>query len=200
MAIKTQAFVAAAAALAGVAAGASILESSLDNVTVNGLKVTEVSDGSRNCVIFANVVANGNTTYRPVCDGSGNVRLYKDVQAAAGLAKRTNIGGGSVEYFKVVPQGAVGDPVKRLIVQHKQITTENTRVTAVRDDITSKKTAAEGLGWNTSVGTPERAQYDDYVIVLAALNEGVTITAARKTALAAALTAAGISPTTYLPV
>lgn len=200
MAIKTQAFVAAAAALAGVAAGASILESSLDNVTVNGLKVTEVSDGSRNCLIFANVVANGNTTYRPVCDGAGNVRLYADVTAAAGLAKKTNIGAGSVEYFKVVPQTAVGDPVKRLIAQHKQITAENTRVNEKKDEITAKKTAAEGLGWNTSVGTPERAQYDDYLLVLAALTEGVTLSAARKTALGDALTNAGINPATYLLV
>lgn len=200
MAIKTQGFVAAAAALAGVAAGASILESSLDQVTVNGLKVTEVSDGSRNCIVFGNVVANGNTTYRPVCDSSGNVRLYSDITAAAALAKKTNIGAGSVEYFKVVPQTAVGDPVKRLIAQHKQITAENTRVTEKKDEITAKKTAAEGLGWNTSVGTPERSQYDDYLVVLAALTEGVTLSAARKTALGTALTNAGISPTTYLPV
>lgn len=200
MAIKTQAFVAAAAAAAGVAAGASVLESSLDNLTVNGLKVSEVSDGSRSCIVFAGIVANNATTYRPVCDGAGNVRLYSDVTAAAALAKRTNIGAGSVEYFKVVNQTSPGDPVKRLIVQHKQITAENTRVTTVRDDVANKKTAAEGLGWNTSVGTPERAEYDDIVFRKAALDEAVTLTTTRKTALGAALTNAGINPATYLPL
>lgn len=200
MAIKTQAFVAAAATLAGISAGASVLESTLDNMTINGLKISEVSDGSRQCVVFAGVVANNATTYRPVCDGSGNVRLYGDVAAAANLAKKTNIGNGDVQYFKVVAQTSPGNPVKRLIAQHKQITAENTRVTAVKDALASEKTAAEGLGWNTSVGTPERAEYDDMVLRLAALNEAVSVSGARKTALGTALTNAGISPTTYLPV
>ena len=60
---------------------------------------------------------------------------------------------------------------------------------------------AESLGWNTSPeGSPEKAEYDDLVTRKATVQEWKDATDARVAALAAALTAAGIDPVTYLPL
>lgn len=200
MSVKNKSFVAAAAALVGIpAVGAQVVESALDQLVVNEMRIAEISDGSRQCIVFAGVVNGGVTTFRPVTDQSGNVRLYSDVTAAIALAKKADLGGGSVVYEKVEPVGNATNPTAALKAAHKQIKAEDAKADASKAKLDADIVAAEAVGWNTAVGTPYKATYDEMVLRRVAVVEWATATQTRLTALTAALVAANIDPVTYLP-
>ena len=199
MSVKNNSFVAAAALALGVtvAAGFPVAEGMLNDVPVAGLKAAEITDGTGRVLVFAGVVVNAETFWRPVADANGSVRLFKDGSAVVALSKRVALAAGaSVELVKFVAVASVGDPVVALKSRYKRAVNELDSATAKRAVVLTKKTAAESQGWDTAVGTPEATEYADIVARVQTLGEWVGVVDALKTTLAAALTAAGVDPAT----
>ncbi len=178
-----------------------IADAMLNDVPVSAIGAAEVTDKGK-CIVIATVTINGAQEVRPVADSNGNVKLYADGAAVVALAKRSNLAGGqSVQIVKKAVQGSIGDPIAALKSKHKQAATEAVTAGKPLATLTQQITGAESLGWNTSPeGSPEKAEYDDLVKRKATVQEWKDATDARVAALAAALTAAGIDPVTYLPM
>ena len=178
-----------------------IADAMLNDVPVSAIGAAEVTDKGK-CIVIATVTINGAQEVRPVADSNGNVKLYADGAAVVALAKRSNLAGGqSVQIVKKAVQGNIGDPIAALKSKHKQAATESVTAGKPLATLTQQITGAESLGWNTSPeGSPEKAEYDDLVKRKETVQEWKDATDARVTALAAALTAAGIDPVTYLPM
>ena len=137
--------------------------------------------------------------FRPVANLTGDVKLFADMGAVYPLIKRSKLqSAADVQFYRKDAVLTIGDPVATLKTQYKAFKAEKIVVDKVKLVIDAKVTAAEGLGWNTSTGTPERAEYDDYLARRASTNEAIAYCAGRITALAAALTAAGVDPATVV--
>lgn len=192
---KTKIAVAAALAATVSIDGKTVEQLLNDTVGVTAMRIVETDDKG-SCVIFYNV----GTVSKVVTDTKGDVRVYSDSSSALGAVKRAGVGSGvAVTVRKFDQVVSVGSPVKSLINAHKFSKRE--AVTAAENfaAIGVQKSAAEAQNWNTQVGTPQRAEYDDIAERSAIVNEWKTLTDTRLVALAASLTAAGISPVTYLP-
>ena len=205
MSLKNSAFVASVASALGytVANGAlPVCESLLNDRNVTTFGTAEVDATGRALVIVGlteTVEGNPVETFRPVCDSAGDVKLFANTAAALSSAKRAGVGDLEVAVVAYVKQGTVGDPIKVLIAKHKAIKVEDGNAAKGTATISTKVAAAQALGWDTAVGTPEAEEYADLVARAASVAEWKTYTASRLTALTDSLVAAGIDPVTYGP-
>lgn len=204
MSVVVNGYVPAVAAALGLTMGADlpIVESMLDNVTVVAIGAAEVGTRGK-CVAIASVKdENDNTVNRVVCDQNGNAKMFSDGAAVVAMAKRSNLGAGqSVRIVKAARAQSVGDPIAALKNQHKSASREAASAAKPHADLLNKITAAQAQGWNTDpAGSPTRIEYDDLIDRRDSVAEWKTLTTARVATLAAALTAAGVDPVTYLPI
>lgn len=206
MSVKNNQLLAAAALALGlnVTAGRpAIAEGLLNDLTVKSMDAAEVSDGSGRVLVFVTLTEDvggvPTDVVRPVADVSGNVRLYGDGSAVVSLSKRTNlVPGTAVRFVRFNKAANVGDPIISLKAKFKRTKIENASAAAKKTDILAKKSAAESLGWDSAVGTPENAEYLDIQARLETVSEWESTTASIKASLSAALTAAGIDPATVV--
>lgn len=203
MSLKNSALVAVAAAALGyaVAADASpVCEGLLNDLNVTTVGIAEVDIHGRVLVIVG-ITTEGVEVLRPVCDAKGDVRLYTGPDAAVALAKRANMpADAEVKFVKMARVSSIGDPVLALKNKHKAFKAEDVNAGKSVAAIATKIAAAVGLGWNTASGTPEADEYADLIARQVSIAEWKAYVLARVTALAAALTAAGINPDTYAPL
>lgn len=202
MSVKNNAFALAAAAALGLAVtdGAKpIAEGLMNDYKVLALDIAQVDDKGR-CVVFATVQKDAEPAQtRVVCAASGDVRLFADFGGVEGVVRRAKLQGSAlVTYKRREKQGALGDPIGTLKTQYKSFKAEKIVGDKSLQVLAAKKTAAEALGWDNQVGTPEAAEYADYSDRQVSVQEWVDACSARVTALAAALTAAGVDPATVV--
>lgn len=200
MSITNNAYLSIAATALGVtvAPGASpIVEQLLNDVAVSEIKAAEVTDKGK-CLVL--VTAGG--VVRPVADSSGNVKLFTDGAAVVALAKKSNLPGGQgVTIVKKAVNKPVGDPISALKSQHKQASTEAAAALKPTQTLAQQISGAKSLGWDTDPeGSTTRGEYDDLIARQASVAEWKAKCDSRVATLAAALTAAGIDPVTYLPL
>lgn len=200
MSIANNAYISVAATALGVtvAPGASpIVEQLLNDVAVSEIKAAEVTDKGK-CLVL--VTAAG--VVRPVADSSGNVKLFTDGAAVVALAKKSNLPGGQgVTIVKKAVNKPVGDPIAALKSQHKQASTEAAAALKPTQTLAQQISGAKSLGWDTDPeGSATRGEYDDLIARQTSVAEWKAKCDARVATLAAALTAAGIDPVTYLPL
>lgn len=196
MSIRKNAIAAAAALSASITVAGQTAEPMLDNVGgITAMRIVE-TDAKGNCVLFYTVGADT----KVVADLKGDVRVYGDLSLALGAVKRSKVGSAvAVSVRKFDPVVNIGSPVASLINLHKNAVREAASALTNANAIAVGKTAAEAQAWNTQVGTPERAEYDDIVARMAVVTEWKTSIDARVLALAASLAAANINPVTYQP-
>ena len=203
MSVKNNALMAAVYLAAGITAPAvaasPLLETLLNDYKVSGIQAVQVDDAGR-CIVLAQVQVGTETpVYRPVATSNGDIKLFGDMGATYPMIKRAKLQtAADVSFFRKVQTQTLGDPIATLKTQYKAFKAEKLVVDKVKLAIDAKVTAAIGLGWDESVGTPERAEYDDFLTRRASTNEAIAFCAARITALAASLTAAGIDPATVV--
>jgi hypothetical protein len=203
MSTKINALMSAVYLAAGITAPAvaavPVLETLLNDYKVSGVQVVQVDDAGR-CVVLATVqVGTEAPAIRPVANSNGDIKLFTDMGAAYPMIKRAKLQAASeVNFFRKPVTPTLGDPVAGLKSQYKSFKSEKAVVDKVKLAIDAKVTAADALGWGASSGTPERAEYDDLLQRRGTVNESIAFCAARITALAAALTAAGIDPATVV--
>lgn len=197
MSIRKTNIALAAALAASITLAGQTAEPMLDNIAnITVMKIVEV-DAKGACVLFYTV----GTSTKVVTDLKGDVRVYGGSDLALAAVKRSGVGSAvDVSIRKFDPVVNVGNPVQSLINSHKSAVREATSALTNQTTVNTAKTAAEAQDWDTQVGTPQRAEYDDIVQRLAVVTEWKTSIDARVTALAASLTAANISPVTYLPI
>lgn len=206
MSVKNNQLLAAAALSLGITltpGRPAIAEGLLNDLAVKKLEAAEVSDGSGRVVVFVTVsedVAGVPTdVVRAVADANGNVRLFGDGSAVVSLSKRSNlVPGSAVRFVRFVKAASVGDPILSLKAKYKRTKAENVSAAAKKLDIQAKQSAADSLGWDTMIGTPENVEYLDILDRLATVTEWESVTGALKQSLADALTAAGIDPATVV--
>lgn len=186
-------------ATAPAVAASPVLETLINDYKVSAIHVVQVDDTGR-CIVMAAVQVGTETpALRPVASSSGDIKLFADMGLVYPLIKRAKLQtAAEVSFYRKAQTLAIGDPLATLKTQYKAFKAEKLVVDKVKLTIDTKVTAADGLGWNTSTGTPERAEYDDYIARRASTNEAIAYCAARITALAAALTAAGVDPATVV--
>lgn len=203
MSVKQNALMVAVYLAAGLVvpavAASPVLETLLNDYKVSAIQVVQVDDSGR-CIVLALVQVAGETpVMRPVASSSGDIKLFADMGAVYPLIKRAKLQAASdVAFYRKAATTTIGDPLAALKTQYKSFKAEKKVVDAVKLVIDSKVTAAAALGWDTSVGTPERLEYDDYIQRRTSTNEAIAYCAARITALAASLTAAGVDPATVV--
>lgn len=200
MSIVNSSYVNIAAAALGVtvSAGAGpIVEQLLNDIAVSSIKAAEVTDKGK-CIVLVETVDG----VRPVADSSGNVKLFADGAAVVALAKKSNLPGGQgVTIVKKAINKPVGDPISALKSQHKQASTEAASALKPTQTLAQQISGAQSLGWNTDPeGSATRGEYDDLIARKASVEEWKAKCDSRVATLAAALTAAGIDPVTYLPL
>lgn len=205
MSTKNNALIAAAAVALGmtyVAGTSPVVEGMLNDLNVTGFGASEVTPGGKVLVLVEITTGTGGsatTAVRPVADSLGNVRLLPDGSAAISLAKRANIASGvEVKFVKAAKTASIGDPISALKSKYKRFKNEAAASLKQTGILAGKVTAAEALGWDTSTGTPENAEYLDLVARGVSVAEWKSYNDAQVTALAAALTAAGIDPLTVV--
>lgn len=199
MSLKNSALIAASAIALGmtVSVNASpVVESLLNDRDVTTFGVSEV-DASGRCLVLVGLTVGGVETIRPVCDTTGDVRLYASAASAVSAARKAGVGDLSIAVVQFVKAGTVGDPVKALISKHKAIKNEDAAADKGTATIAAKVSAAVALGWDVAVGTPEADEYGDLVARQTSVGEWKTFTAARLVTLTASLVTAGINPVTY---
>jgi hypothetical protein len=180
--------------------GKPMVESLTNDFAALSVGVVEIDDKGRVIVTVAvDVETEGVTTtvFRPVATGSGDVRIFATLQAAQGLLQRIKLVAGSViAIHRKDKASVIGDPIARLKQLFRGYRAEKMAGEKNALIVASKIQAATALGWNLSVGTPEAAEYADYVQRAESVAEAVAFCAARVAALGASLTAAGVDPLT----
>ena len=203
MSTRANAFMSAVYVAAGITApeiqATPVLETLLNDYKVGDVAIVQVDDSGRCIALAAVQVASEPASIRPVATSNGDIKLFGDMGAAYPMVKRAKLQpGAEVTFFRKLTSSAIGDPVANLKARYKSFKAEKAVVDKVKLSIDSKVTAAVALGWDVSVGTPERAEYDDYLVRRTATNESIAFCAAKITALAQSLTAAGIDPATVV--
>lgn len=187
----------AAALSASLTVMGKTAEQLLNNIAgITAMRIIETDDRGA-CVVFFAVGAD----VKVITDAKGDVRVFGDASSALGAVKRAGVGSGvAVTIRKFDPVVSVGSPLKSLINSHKFAKREAATAAVNLAAINVEKGAAEAQNWNLQVGTPKRAEYDDIAERSAIVNEWKAATDASVIAFAASLTAAGISPITYLAI
>lgn len=205
MSVKNNQYLAASAAALGLVLAAGVLpiaEGVLNDVPVHGMHAAEISDGSGKVAVFVTVADAADPAVqvvRPVADAAGNVRLFGDGSAVVALSKRSNlVPGAAVRFVRFNKAASVGDPIVSLKAKFKKMKGETAAATAKGVELSAKLSAAESLGWDGAVGSPEFTEYQDIAARVATIAEWEAVTTAIRVQLAAALTAAGIDPATVV--
>lgn len=174
-----------------------IVEQLLNDFAVSSINAAEVTDKGK-CIVLVDTVGG----MRPVADSSGNVKLFADGAAVVALAKKSNLPGGQgVVIVKKAINKPVGDPITTLKAQHKQASTEAASALAPAQKLAQQIIGAQSLGWDAEPeGSATRGEYEDLIARQASVAEWKDKCDSRVATLAAALTAAGIDPVTYLPL
>lgn len=202
MSIKINAFVADAAAAAGVTATATnpIIDALLAVTLTTALHSAEISDASGKVIVFATMSdgAGGSVT-RAVADSSGNIKLFSNSLAAIKFARAVNLAPGAVvSYVAYHKPISVGDPLEGLKVRYKLACAKSKTASAKLVSVIAKRDNAAAFGWDTSTGAT-LAEYGDILARVAALTEWDTSATALTNALAQMLITAGVDPLTVVP-
>jgi hypothetical protein len=201
MSTKNNALIGAAALALGftVTAGAlPICEGLLNDITINSVGMAETDTVGRVMLIVETKVGTV-ITARAVADHFGNVRTYATADAALAVVKKMTLPSGlKVGFVRMDKVGTIGDPLAVLKSKYKSYKIEAAAGLKQGSAVTSKVTAAVGLGWDTATGTPENDEYLDLVIRGQSIAEWKAFCDGKVTALAAALTAAGVDPLTVV--
>lgn len=204
MSTKNNAFVIGALAAAGLAAvnasASPVLETLLNDYKVRTVNVVQVDQLGR-CMVFAGIESADaeSVVVRPVANASGDIKLYSDIGAVTPLLKRAKLTmNAEVRIFRKLYSPQLANPIATLKTQYKSFKSEKLVVDKAKVQIDAQVVAVVALGYDQSNGTPERAEYDDYLARRASVNEAIAYCAARITALAASLRAAGFDPETGL--
>lgn len=199
MSLKINAFVPAVALALGATLDATagpVCEGVLNDYPVTTFGFAEV-DGTGRCMAVVTVDVGDGAKVRTVADSLGNVKLFGSSDGVIALSKRCLMPANTaIQYRRYYSVGAVGDPVSALKSKYKSAKTEEALAIKQGGTLTQKISAAQGLGWDASTGTPENLEYLDLQARAGAVAEWKTKTADKKTALAASLTAAGVDPLT----
>ena len=201
MSLKANALIPAVALALGVTVDATagpVCEGVLNDYPVSTFGFAEVDATGRSLAIVS-VDAGEGVKVRVVADSLGNAKLFGSADAVIALSKRCMMASNvAIQYRRFVSTGTVGDPVAALKSKYKSAKTEE--ATAVKQEaaLTQKVAAAVALGWDTSTGTPENLEYVDLTNRKTSITEWKTLIGAKKTALAASLTAAGVDPLTVV--
>lgn len=206
MSVKNNALIVLASLALGVAnasAASPVAEGLLNDYSIKEFGIAQIDDAGR-CMVIVTITtfaADGSSadSIRPVCNANGDVRLYSDLAAVQGLVKRSNLLATTVVRFvRKSKTGTVGDPVAGLRSSYKAFKAEALSAGKYVDLIEKRITAGVALGWNTQVGTPEKAEYTDLQRRLVSVNEWQDYSEAKVTSLAASLVAAGVDPLTVV--
>jgi hypothetical protein len=199
MSRKSNVLMLAAVAALGItltATAGPVCEALLDNYTVKSVAVAQVDVYGR-CVVMVTVNKGGTAVdeVRAVSDTKGDVKLFSDLGAVANFIKRSNLDSAALTTYKRQNKEVeLGAPVAALKSAYKSFVVEKTASGKSKVAIAAEIVAATGLGYNTASGTPEAAEWIDLGKRLATVTEWNDYATAKVTALAAALTAAGIDP------
>lgn len=170
----------------------------MNDLNVTAFGAAEVDSNGRVLAIVS-ILDGSTTTVRPVADSLGNVKLFGDMNAAMSAAKRANITPGAIiKATKYVKAATIGDPLAALKAKYKRFKSEKASSEKQALLLAGKVSAAEALGWDNAVGTPENAEYLDLSARVDSVDEWKAFNTAQVTALAAALTAAGVDPVTVV--
>ena len=177
--------------------GRPIVDALLNDVQVESCGVVEVTEKGKAIAI---IVSEG--TIRAVADTGGNVRLYANADAAISMARKSNLPASSaVVYYRADKTATVGDPVSTLKTKHRAAKVEANSAKEASDALTKKVAAATSLGWgNAAAGSPEAIEFADLQARQQSVSEWALAAQARLDTLTQALIAAGIDPTTYMPI
>lgn len=202
MSVKANAFLAGAAAALGVTVDATagpVAEGLLNDYTCTAFGFAEVDSAGRVLAIVSIDTGTG-VQVRPIADSLGNVKLFSSADGAVAMSKRTKMSSSVPVVYKrfVSVGGSVGDPVAALKSKYKASKLEEATAIKQQAVIAQKIASAVALGWDTATGTPEGDEHADLVKRAATVDEWKAKTTERKTALAAALTGAGIDPLTVV--
>ena len=203
MSTKNNALLLAVYAAIGVAApsvaAVPVLETLLNDYTVTAVHAVQVNDNG-GVIVMADVSVGGApSVLRPVCNSLGDIRTFADMGMVYPLLKKAKLqAGAEIQFYRKEKMIVLGDPLASLKTLFKAFKAEKLAVDKAKMVIDAKIVAATGLGWNTAMGTPERAEYDDYIQRRASTDEAIAFCAARITALAASLVAAGVDPLTVV--
>ena len=201
---KVNALVPVALAALGLALTAgthAVAETLLDQYTVKALAIAQVNDLG-NCIVIATVntgAVGAVDQVRAVCDGKGDVKLYGSIGACENVIKASKmIESSEVTIKRKLKESTVGDPITSLKTKYKAFKKEAASSLALQTALQNKITAAIADGWDTSVGTPEAAEYAYFVDALPSIREVKDWDDAKVVSIGAALTTAGVDPATVL--
>lgn len=208
MAAKNYMALIAAAAVANgfdTATGYDLLcDGMLNDSSIDSLRAVEL-DSIGAHVLFVTVNELSASDQAPivvpyvVCDSMGKERIYKDSATAITAAVKTGFKASKdapIELVKADSTKTVGDPVAALKSSYVQHFREDAAATLNLSATAAKIAAGVALGWSTSTGTPERAEYDSLLKKSAAITAWKTKVSSKLAALATSLTASGVDPTT----
>jgi hypothetical protein len=202
MSVKANVLVLAAVAALGVnlTAGAQpMVEGLINDYDVSAINIAQVDDAGRCIVIVTATNAAGVVQTRPVANSAGDVRIYADFGMTNSLIARAKLSAAAVvTYKRKVKAASLVKPLIALKQSYKAFKAENAVAVKAIAQINSDIISATAVGWNTAVGTPEAETFADYGVMLLTVTEQKDYTQARVTALAAALTAAGVDPLTVV--
>ena len=196
---KTIPFALAALGVALSAGANPVCEGLLNDYTVTKVGIAQVDDTGR-CIMVVSI-DNGDAAdvVRAVASASGDVKLFGDLASAQALILRAKFAPATVVSFvRKEKTRPLGDPLAALKSLYKAFKAEKMTGEKALVKIAALVVAADAVGWNTAVGTPEAFEYADYGQKRATVTESVSFATGRIAALAASLSAAGVDPLTVV--
>lgn len=199
MSKRANIFLAAAVASLGLTltVGAKpVSEQLLNDYIITGMSIAQVDDSGR-CVVIVSIKDGANPDkVRAVAATTGDVRVYSDFGATAGIIARAQmVDGASVTYIRKLKESqSSGDPVAKLKALYKSFKNEKAAALKQQTSLGVTIIALTQLGANTAVGTPEAYDYADAVSKQVTVTEWYDFATARVTALALSLVAVGVDP------
>ena len=200
---KANSFVAlavAALAMPLTAGRGAVAESMLDNYTVKKMGIAQVNDaGNAIVVVTVNSGASGADETRVVSDNKGAIKLYTAVSSTDSLMRGARfIPTTDVIVKRKLKAQTIGDPVAELKASHKAFSKEVASSGVNKVNLTTSKNAAIAQQWDDvnvfAADTAQNLAYVDILLVLGVVTELNDYAVARKAALGAQLTAAGVNP------
>ena len=150
MSKRANLFLTAAVAALGITltAGAKpVAEQLLNDLTITGMSIAQVDDSGR-CVVIVSVKDGTNPdVVRAVAASTGDVRVFTDFGACAGIIARSKLEeGAEVTYVRKVKESlTAGDPVARLKALYKSFKSEKAAALKQKDAVAITITALTQL-------------------------------------------------------
>lgn len=205
MSVKNNSLLLAALAALGLTLTSgreAIAETLLDNIEVSAIKFAQVTEsGGVVGIVSVATGSGGAVEIRAIANAQGDVKLFSNLSAVASLVKRCKLAEDTMmDYLRMADTGTATNPLARLKSQHKSAKADLASSTAKVVELDALISAAVSAGDDLATGTPNYYQWQDYGKRKTTVNEVKTWATAKVSELADALTAAGISPVTYLPL